>query len=107
MLVKDFFKWANETTKTELELMQKKGIEYTVSNSDKLANFKSIGKRLNMPPELVVMVYFLKHVDSLTNYVLHGTEASDEPIEGRLMDIRNYALLMGAVIKEKKENGAK
>ena len=44
-------------------------------------------------------------MDSVRNYVLEGTEASDEPIEGRLRDIRNYCLLLGALIKERKEKG--
>jgi hypothetical protein len=32
-------------------------------------------------------------------------EASDEPIEGRITDARNYLLLLGAIYKEKKEQG--
>ena len=48
-------------------------------------------------------VYLLKHMDSVRNFVLEGVEASDEPIEGRLRDIRNYCLLLGALIKEKRE----
>ena len=103
MLVKDFFKWARNESKVELDLMEKKGIEYTVSDDDKLANFKSIGERLKCKPEFVAMVYLLKHMDSVRNYVLQGTEASNEPIEGRLRDIRNYCLLLGALIKERKE----
>ena len=46
MLVKDFFKWARKESEVELDLMEKKGIEYTISDKDKLANFKSIGQRL-------------------------------------------------------------
>jgi len=49
------------------------------------------------------MVYLLKHMDSITNYVLEGIEASDESIEGRFHDVRNYALLLHAIIKENKE----
>ena len=36
MKVKDFFKWADEEFKIEMELMRVKGEEYTVSNEDKL-----------------------------------------------------------------------
>ena len=64
MLVKDFFKWARNESKVELDLMEKKGIEYTVSDDDKLANFKSIGERLKCKPEFVAMVYLLKHQGS-------------------------------------------
>jgi hypothetical protein len=103
MLVKDFFLWAKNEFMIEMELMKFKGQEYTVSDDDKLANFKSIAERLKCKPEFVAMVYLLKHMDSVRNYVLEGTEASNEPIEGRLRDIRNYCLLLGALIKERKE----
>ena len=42
MKVKDFFKWSEEEFKIEMELMRVKGKEYTVSDTDKLKNFKSI-----------------------------------------------------------------
>ena len=103
MKVKDFFRWSNKEFKIEMELMRVKGKEYTVSDEDKLKNFKSIAERLKCEPEFVAMVYLLKHMDSVRNFVLDGREASDEPIEGRLRDIRNYCLLIGALIKESKE----
>lgn len=103
MKVKDFFKWAEEEFKTEMKLMRVKGKEYTVSDEDKLKNFKSIAERLKNEPEFIALVYLLKHMDSVRNFVLDGVEASDEPIEGRLRDIRNYCLLLGALIKEKRE----
>ena len=103
MKVKDFFKWSEEEFKTEMELMRVKGKEYTVSDTDKLKNFKSIAERLKSEPEFIATVYLLKHMDSVRNFVLDGVEASDEPIEGRLRDIRNYCLLLGALIKEKRE----
>ena len=103
MLVKDFFKWAKEQSDQELEIMAVKGREYTINDRDKLKNFKHIAERVKLRPLQVAMVYLLKHVDSLTNYVNEGVESSNEPIEGRLMDIRNYCLLIGALIKESKD----
>lgn len=100
MLVKDFFEWAEKEFKVEMELMRDKGKEYTVSDEDKLKNFKSIGERLGLKPEMVCMVYLLKHMDSVRNFVIEGRESSNEPIQGRLHDIRNYILLLGAIIKE-------
>ena len=44
MKVKDFFKWADEEFKVEMELMRVKGKEYTVSDEDKLKNFKFLFK---------------------------------------------------------------
>tara|TARA_R110002020_G_scaffold78248_1_gene196906 strand:+ start:122 stop:556 length:435 start_codon:yes stop_codon:yes gene_type:complete len=102
MKVKDFFEWADKEFKAEMELMRVKGEEYTVSNEDKLKNFKSIADRLETTPSEVAMVYLLKHMDSIRNYVLNGVEASDESISGRIRDARNYLMLLHAIILESK-----
>lgn len=101
MKVKDFFKWADLMQKEESRLMKVKGEEYTVSDSDKFKNFKSIGERMNIPAEQVCLIYLLKHMDSIRNYVLTGSEVSEEPITGRIQDARNYLLLLGGIIEEK------
>ena len=77
---------------------------------DKLKNFKSIGERLGLKPEQILLVYLLKHMDSIRNYVKTGTEACEESISGRIRDARNYLLLLHAMILETKngaENGTK
>ena len=102
MKVKEFFDWAKSVQKKENEIMFVKGKEYTVSDKDKFKNFKSIAERMGTTPKKVAMIYLLKHMDSIRNYTLHGIEASDESIEGRIMDARNYLLLLGGIIKENK-----
>ena len=102
MTVKDFFKWAEQEYSTEMELMRVKGEEYTVSDEDKLKNFKSIADRLDVATPIVAMVYLLKHMDSIRNYVLNGVEASDESISGRIRDARNYLMLLHAILLESK-----
>ena len=104
MLVKDFIKWAESMQAEEHKIMLDKGKEYTVSDEDKFKNFKSIGERLNLPPKIVVMIYLLKHMDSIRNYVLTGKESSTETIMGRIQDARNYLLLLGGVIEEEKDD---
>jgi len=107
MKVPDFIEWAEEIQSRENKIMLLKGEEYTVSDKDKFKNFKSIGERTNVSALKVAMIYFLKHVDSIRNYEQYGTESSDEPIIGRIMDARNYLLLMGGMIYEQKllDNG--
>jgi len=102
MKVADFFKWMKVVQEEEYQIMVGKGKEYTVSDEDKLKNFKSIAERMKTTPEKVAMVYLLKHMDSLRNYVLYGIESSDEPINGRIRDLRNYLLLLEAIINENK-----
>ena len=41
-------------------------------------------------------------MDSIRNYVLTGTEVSEEPIVTRIQDARNYLLLLGGIIEERK-----
>ena len=101
MKVNDFIKWAKSMQKEENEIMLGKGKEYTVSDEDKFKNFKSIAERMNTSSEQVAMIYLLKHMDSIRNYVLHGTESSNEPIMGRIQDARNYLLLLGGIIEER------
>ena len=100
MLVSDFIKWAESMQAEENRLMLVKGEEYTVSDEDKFKNFKSIAERMDISPEKVALVYLLKHMDSIRNYVLHGKESSEEPIMGRIQDARNYLLLLGGIIHE-------
>lgn len=102
MKVKDFFKWADSMQKEENRLMAVKGEEYTVSDEDKFKNFKSIGERMNLKAEQVCLIYLLKHMDSIRNYVLTGSEVSEEPITGRIQDARNYLLLLGGIIEEER-----
>lgn len=102
MTVKDFIEWAGTMQFQENKIMLEKGKEYTVSNSDKFKNFKSIGERINLDAETVALVYLLKHMDSIRNYVLHGRESSDEDIMGRIHDARNYLLLLGGIIEERR-----
>jgi len=102
MTVPDFIKWAKSMQSEENRIMLCKGKEYTVSDDDKFKNFKSIGDRLSLSPEQVAMIYLLKHMDSIRNYILTGKESSEEPIRGRIQDARNYLLLLGGIIEEKK-----
>ncbi len=44
------------------------------------------------------MIYLLKHMDSIRNYVLTGKEFCDESISGRIRDARNYLMLLHAII---------
>ena len=103
MKVKDFIKWAGSMQDEENRIMLVKGQEYTVSDEDKFKNFKSIGERLNLSSEIICLVYLLKQMDSIRNYVLTGTEVSEEDIMSRIQDARNYLLLLGVMIEEKRK----
>jgi len=103
MKTKDFYVLLKQMVKDEETIMIGKGKEYTIGSDDKLQNFKDVGKASNLDPMKVWQVYFMKHVASIYNYIKDGVEASDEPIEGRIKDARNYLALLVGLIKEQKD----
>ncbi len=72
----------------------------TAGDEDKFKNFKSIAERMSLRTEQVAMIYLLKHMDSIRNYIHTGKESSEESILGRIQDARNYLLLLGGIIEE-------
>lgn len=93
----------NELIKEEAELLDKKGSEYA-SGADALDNFKAQATDLGLDPLQVLSVLMNKHYRSIQAYIRAGGKiASNEPIEGRLSDLRNYCFLMYAFIKEKED----
>lgn len=86
----------------EKELLLNKGQEYTRKSPDVLANFKRGAQgRKNLSPVDVWSVYFIKHIDSIITYIDNGYVVySDEPIQNRIRDARNYLLLLAAFVEE-------
>ena len=83
-----------------LELSDAKRIEYTEGNHETnvLWNFEHIGKTLGLTPMKVLSVYLQKHISSLLNY-LKTEKVYTESIEGRIMDMINYLLLLLCMIR--------
>jgi len=82
------------------KVLKLKGVDYTIGSTDRLANFRKVAEFTGMTMEQVWAVYFAKHVFAVFAYVKGGTES--EPIEGRIVDCVNYALLLGKLVAEKK-----
>lgn len=87
------------------------GSTYKETGADTLANFKLVGDRLGISPVLVLLTYWLKHVDSITTAVreaeLHDSNtdvgrsiryAQGEGIVSRLDDARNYLDLLECLL---------
>ena len=74
-------------------LSDKKSIEYTISNDDRLFNFKNVGNRIGITPEQALMTYVLKHMDAICNDAKTGEVVSDETILSRAHDCVNYMQL--------------
>ena len=64
------------------------------------------GEDVPVSPELVLMVYKLKHVLSLITFVRNGCSVEGtEPIEGRIADDANYDDLLAGLVAERKGGG--
>ncbi len=91
-------------------VMDSKGKEYSGSH-DRLANFKRNGENLGLNPETIWSVYASKHWDSLMSFIRELNEGEDikilekdlsEPIDGRILDIITYLILLQGLIKERR-----
>lgn len=100
MRATDFEQLIIAAHKHERELRAAAQKEYARTEEDALANFKRVGKLLDLPPEKVLLVYFLKHVDGIIAHC-EGHEAQREPISGRIYDARLYLLLLQGLLEEK------
>jgi hypothetical protein len=86
--------------KTADEIEVSKRPAYTVGSSDVLANFKRVAERSGITPVQCALVYFLKHLDSITSYAQNQDIPQAEPIWERFADADNYLRLMLALLIE-------
>lgn len=85
---------------SERELLLNKGREYA-GDTDSLANFKDCDS-IGLDPQKKLWVYLSKHLSSISSFIKNGQEFSNEPIEGRIADARNYLALLYMLIQEQK-----
>lgn len=95
-----FEKLVERMEKEEHKILLEKGEEYTRGNEDVLKNFKGIAEDCGADLKLVWYIYFRKHIDSIANYVKVGEVKSNESIQSRINDTRNYLLLGMAIFEE-------
>lgn len=86
------------------------GQTYKETGADTLANFKAVGERVGTTPEQALMVYLLKHIDSINTTVREAGDpfyssvgqeliyAKGEGIISRLDDARNYLDLLECLL---------
>jgi hypothetical protein len=88
------------------EIYDAKGNDYTVGkgDEDRLDNFKTVAKDIDIPLEKAWYVYTYKHWSAVKRYCKQGRVES-EPIETRLYDIINYSILLLLHRRERAEKG--
>jgi len=83
-------------------LLDTKGHDYTQGSADVNNNFKRAASRLEgrgFDMFDIWAVYFFKHVDALETFV-QDRSVKSEPVEGRIADSINYALILVTLLKE-------
>lgn len=84
-----------------IRTLSTKGAEYTGGSPDRLNNFRMVGTDVDVPMEKVWYTYFNKHLRALQSYIKNGcTVKSNEPIQGRIMDLIVYLLLFNKMTLE-------
>lgn len=85
----------------EADLLYKKGLEYAGA-SDSLGNFKDCDD-IGVDPKQKLWIYLSKHLSSIKSYIKNGQVLSNESIESRIADARNYLALLYMLIQEEKQ----
>ena len=91
----------------ERKLLRSKGLDYAGEN-DVLSNFKNNAYRLGLSKYQVWAVYFMKHIDAISNSIPRGAEVpmlASESWESRIMDARNYLGLLVCMLREDMDQG--
>ena len=101
---KEFNQLRKEIFERAMSLSDAKSVEYTISNKDRLFNFKLVAQRLGIKAMQALLVYVLKHMDALCNDAKTGKQFSDETFRSRCLDIICYMVLAIALhIDEQQE----
>lgn len=90
-----------DMTVDEANLLFSKGKEYA-SDADALSNFKKRALDVGVSPKQIAWIFMAKHLDSIRSFIANGVTYSNEPIEGRIADARNYLALLNALIQDEK-----
>lgn len=86
----------------EDSIRAKKGKDYA-GNEDVLANFKRNAERLGLTKYQVWLVYFMKHIDAISNAIKSNPNIPDfasESSSERIHDARIYLGLLACLIEE-------
>lgn len=82
-----------------MEILRRKNADYSQSEqkNDRIAAFKRIARDTGINTRQAWAVFAQKHWGAVMRYVKDGFVES-EPIEGRINDMINYLVLLGAIV---------
>ena len=85
----------------EKRILDQKGHEYA-GVEDALGNFKKRAADIGIDPKQILWVFLAKHLDSIKSFIREGKELSEEKIDGRINDARNYLFLLQCLVEEER-----
>lgn len=88
--------------KFELEIIKTKGFDYS-GVEDTLKNFKVNAETTGVTKYQVWLVYFMKHINAITNSIKNSPEkptTKSELLSDRIMDARTYLGLLYCLLTE-------
>lgn len=87
-----------------MTMIRQKNADYTqgVAKRDRIAAFRRIGGDIDVPMTKVWAIFAQKHWGAVMKFVKDG-QVESEPIDGRINDLINYFVLLGAIVHDKGE----
>ena len=83
------------------EILKAKNADYTqgTAKKDRIAAFRRIGRDIDVPMTKVWAIFAQKHWGAVMKFVKDG-QVESEPIDGRINDLINYFVLLGAIVDD-------
>lgn len=100
----EFLQYHKECCEYLIDLTQKKNNDYSGNNDNPFLNYESIEKLDITTTERGFMVRMLDKYNRINSFIKQGVFlVIEEKIEDTLLDLANYAIMMAAYIKHKKQ----
>ncbi len=112
MTNEDFTKETQALFKSNLKILLEKGREYQsakIGEDNVFSNFIRSAEDIGISPVATLKLFMNKHLDSISTFtreIIAGKpiaqieEDLTEPIEGRISDLINYAVLLNSMINK-------
>lgn len=81
------------------EVTGAKNADYSAGSDDSMNNYYEVGRFAGVTPFQAWMVLVGKHLTAIMRYAKDG-KVSSESIQGRFIDLANYAMLGSALVQD-------
>lgn len=88
-------------SKDSLQIWKEKNKEYSLDDNP-FHNFDDSAKVAGVDRKTVLLIFLQKHLNAIFTYIREGHLYSNEPIECRITDARNYLDMLYCMIQEEK-----